>query len=152
MERARRDNKGKPRWSLVDFESLEPMVSVLEYGAGKYGRDNWKKGLPIEEVCESMLRHIFKLLQGEETDQESGLPHIGHIQANAMFMGFEMNKKIEDLTEILNKYPAPEGMEKAWTKDDKPCGKDTVETSNGKIVEAQKDGTYIVKKPLTFDK
>lgn len=31
-----RYNKGKLRWSLVDFKSLEPMVRVLEYGAHKY--------------------------------------------------------------------------------------------------------------------
>ena len=30
-EKALRYNEGKPQWSLIDFDSLEPMVRVLEY-------------------------------------------------------------------------------------------------------------------------
>lgn len=88
MEMATRHNEGKLKWSLVSFEALEPMVKGLEFGAKKYGIDNWKKGLPITEVCESMLRHIFAYLGGEDIDPESGLPHIAHIQDNAMFLGY----------------------------------------------------------------
>lgn len=36
MEQALRYNNGKPQWSLVDFDSLEGLVHVLEYGADKY--------------------------------------------------------------------------------------------------------------------
>ena len=94
-EKGTRFNEGKPQWSLVDFYSLEPMVRVLEFGKEKYGRDNWKKGLPTTEICESMLRHIFAYLSGEDIDQESGLPHIGHIQANAKFLSYMDRNKPE---------------------------------------------------------
>ena len=36
MEQALRYNDGKLQWSLVHYESLEPMIRVLEYGAHKY--------------------------------------------------------------------------------------------------------------------
>ena len=62
------------------------MVRVLEFGAEKYASHNWKKGLPTTEVCESMLRHTYAYLEGEDIDKESGLSHIGHIQCNAMFL------------------------------------------------------------------
>ncbi|MFA7327113.1 MAG: dATP/dGTP diphosphohydrolase domain-containing protein [Candidatus Kapaibacterium sp.] len=88
MERATRHNEGKLKWTLVSFEALEPMVKVLEFGAKKYEIDNWKKGLYTTEICESMLRHIFAYLNGENLDEDSGLSHIGHIQANAMFLGY----------------------------------------------------------------
>lgn len=91
---ATRHNGGKLQWSLVDFKSLEPMVQVLMYGAEKYSRDNWKKGLPSHEVCESLLRHVFALLAGEETDPESGISHVGHIQSNAMFLGYSLKPKL----------------------------------------------------------
>ena len=81
---------GKLCWSLVDFNSLQDMVRVLEFGAKKYNRDNWKLGLPTKQICESMLRHIFAYLQGEDNDPESGIPHIGHIQCNAMFLDYMM--------------------------------------------------------------
>lgn len=96
---ARRDNQGKPEWSLVDFKSLIPMVRVLEFGRDKYsektddgtlvsdGRDNWKKGLLVRKTCESLLRHVFAYLNGEDADPESGISHVGHIQCNSMFLG-----------------------------------------------------------------
>ena len=83
-----RDNAGKPRWSLVDFDALEPMVRVLEFGAQKYGDNNWKKGLKTTEICESLLRHIIAYLNCENNDSESKLPHIGHILCNAMFLSY----------------------------------------------------------------
>ena len=91
-EVALRYNSGKPKLSMIDFDAMEPMVRVLEYGARKYtvgavsGRDNWKKGLPVTEILDSALRHIAAILRGEDTDPESGMPHVGHLQCNAMFL------------------------------------------------------------------
>lgn len=31
-----RYNAGKPKWSLMHYKSMEPMIRVLEYGAHKY--------------------------------------------------------------------------------------------------------------------
>lgn len=87
---AMRSNKGKVQWSLVDFDSLEDMVRVLEFGAKKYDLDNWKKGLPMKQQCESVARHLFALMKGEVNDPETGLPHWAHIQCNAMFMAHTM--------------------------------------------------------------
>jgi len=86
-EKAERFNQGKPQYSLIDLQSLEPMARTLEFGAKKYARDNWKKGMPISEILNSMMRHIAAIQSGEMIDPESGLPHIGHIQCNALFLG-----------------------------------------------------------------
>jgi hypothetical protein len=91
-DKGNRHNEGKLQWNLVDFESLEPMVQALMYGVDKYGKDNWKKGLVKEEIIDSLLRHVFKILKGELIDKESNLPHTGHILANAMFLSY-FNKK-----------------------------------------------------------
>jgi hypothetical protein len=85
---ALRYNSGKLQWSLVDFDALEDMVKVLEFGAKKYSADNWKKGLNTNEITESMMRHLFAYLRGEDIDPESGLPHTGHIMCNAMFLSY----------------------------------------------------------------
>lgn len=92
---ATRHNEGKLKWSLVDFKSLEPMVRVLEFGAEKYEVDNWKKGLKVTEVCESLLRHVHALMRGDNEDNESGLPHVGHILVNAMFLSYMIDNKPE---------------------------------------------------------
>lgn len=90
-----RFNTDKPKWSLVDFKSLEDMVKVLEFGEEKYDSFNWMKGLTTRSICESMLRHIFAYLNGENEDLESGISHIGHIQCNAMFLSYMMKNKPE---------------------------------------------------------
>lgn len=95
-EQALRYNKGKKEWSLVDFKSLEPLVEVLSFGAEKYDKHNWKKGLPVTEIMESMMRHTFALNSGEDLDPESGLPHIGHIMCNAMFISHFLETKWDD--------------------------------------------------------
>lgn len=87
---AMRFNEGKLQWDLVDFESLNDLVRVLEKGATKYSKDNWKQGLPMREQCASMMRHLTALMSGEINDPESGLPHWAHIQCNAMFMAHTM--------------------------------------------------------------
>jgi hypothetical protein len=113
-EKGLRYNEGKIKWSLVDFESLESMARVLMYGAEKYtvkdeegnvlrtGANNWKKGMVVSEVCESLLRHTFALMRGEVTDPESGESHVGHMMCNCMFIDYNMRNKPEfnDLPKI----------------------------------------------------
>lgn len=99
-----RFNEGKLRWGLVHYGSLEPMVRVLEAGARKYADNNWRKGMPPRIILECMQRHLAALMDGEVNDKETGLPHIGHIQCNALFYayftetpeGIETIKKLED--------------------------------------------------------
>lgn len=88
MEKARRFNTGKLRWSLVNYEALKPMIRALENGANKYSPHEWKLGLEKNEVLESMQRHLAAIMDGEKNDEESGLPHIGHLMANAMFYSY----------------------------------------------------------------
>lgn len=101
MEEASRDNAGKPEWGLVDFDALEPMVRVLEFGKKKYGESNWRKGgklLTSVKILESLMRHTFAILRGELRDKESGELHIGHIMCNAMFWsrlhGLDKHKEV----------------------------------------------------------
>lgn len=108
-DKALRYNGGKPQWGLVHYKSLIPMVRVLEFGALKYSPRNWMKSMPTREILESMQRHLAALMDGEEYDSKSGLDHMGHIQANAMFYNFqrerERQEELSDLenTKLINK-------------------------------------------------
>jgi hypothetical protein len=90
---ALRYNQGKLEWSLVDFDSLEGLVRVLEYGKNKYARDNWKLGMPVTQVTESLMRHLFAFAKGEDVDPESGCRHISHVLCNAMFLEYILREK-----------------------------------------------------------
>lgn len=101
--------EGKTPWGLVSFDALAPlaevndgwdglrayhwkalecMVKVLEYGAKKYAPHNWKKGYKMTEVANSLYRHIIARLGYEYYDDDSLLPHDGHILCNLMFLSY----------------------------------------------------------------
>lgn len=94
-EKASRFNEGKPKWSLVHYESLIPMIRVLEYGCIKYAPFNWQKPMDKMEILESIQRHLAALFDGEVFDKESGISHIGHIQCNAMFYNYHKSRENE---------------------------------------------------------
>ena len=100
--RGLRFNDSKPKWSLVPQTALIPMVRVLEFGATKYTPYNWMKGLSVTEICESLKRHLDAFMEGENTDKESLLSHIGHIQCNALFLSWMMENRpdLDDRTNI----------------------------------------------------
>ena len=99
VQLAERKNAGKAKLSLVDLSCMEPAAHVLEnsLNSGKYGRNDWQKGFPISSIIDSLLRHIGRLQKGEWIDKDSGLPHVGHIQCNALFLG-NMENNVNDLT------------------------------------------------------
>lgn len=99
--KAARFNDGKPKWGLVHYESMEPMIRVLEFGALKYAPKNWQKLMDTTEILESMQRHLAALMDGELVDKESGLSHMGHIQANAMFYNYHIKNKENDQSNCL---------------------------------------------------
>lgn len=101
---AMRYNEGKSQLSYIlsaDY-AIEGAVAVMENGANKYERNNWKKGFPSEKLTDSLLRHLMKFLNGEEFDEESGLPHIDHVLCNALFLSYHYNGR-KDAAETKQK-------------------------------------------------
>ena len=81
----RKDDAGKPRWSLVPEQALEDVVKVLTYGARKYGDYNWRE---VDDgprrYYDASMRHLMAYRQGHWTDDESGLPHLAHAVASLL--------------------------------------------------------------------
>lgn len=90
--RARRDGNGsgKPQLSLIfDYpKALAGATLPMRDGNKKYGRMNWAKGMPQEEILDSLLRHIQALRQGETIvpDSEHGATHWDAIVSNALML------------------------------------------------------------------
>lgn len=115
MQLANRYNEGK-----VDFtyllsapKSLEGLARVYEFGAKKYARDNWKRGLSYLTLVASLMRHLLKFIGGENLDEESKLPHVSHILWNAQILAEMYYTRVdmddrERAKETKNPYdPAP---------------------------------------------
>lgn len=69
---------GKPQLSLLPRGGLESASRALEFGLKKYGRDNWRGGFNDSRLIDASLRHLTAFMNGERTDEESGLSHIDH--------------------------------------------------------------------------
>lgn len=89
---------GKVQMSLLLIGApfaLRQVAEVLTFGAEKYEAHSWRS-VPDGErrYTEAMLRHVFKYLEGERLDEESGLSHLAHAATNLMFL-MELAKKEE---------------------------------------------------------
>lgn len=83
-----RFDKTKTDWSLLPMDALEEVVKVLEFGAVKYDRDNWRRGdgFRYSRVVNSLLRHTYAWMRGEDRDPESGYSHLAHMGCNVLFL------------------------------------------------------------------
>lgn len=62
-------------------------MKILTYGAQKYGDNNWQNLEQFEDrYYAALMRHLVAWRKGEESDPESGLPHLAHVMANGLFL------------------------------------------------------------------
>lgn len=83
---ALRYNDGKTKLSLIPPFVIEQLGKVLTFGACKYERNNYRKGMEWSKMMDSTMRHLNAFWAGEDLDPESGLPHLSHAMANISFM------------------------------------------------------------------
>lgn len=77
---ARRDTQaGKPRYDLIPPSALRRVAELYARGAEKYGDRNWQKGIPINRLYASLLRHIYQWAEGDNVED-----HLAAVIFNAM--------------------------------------------------------------------
>lgn len=79
---------GKPRWSLLPEGVVSEVVHVLEFGAARYGADNWKYVAdPCPRYYDAAMRHINAWWEGSQVnDPETGKNHLAHAICCLMFL------------------------------------------------------------------
>ena len=60
--------RGRGRYDLLPWGSIERVARRAEYGAAKYGEDNWRRGLPVKLFIDSAMRHLVRWLNGERDE------------------------------------------------------------------------------------
>lgn len=87
-----KDSAGKPRWMLLPFKALEPVVRVLEFGASKYAEGSWAYVEDAEtKYADALVRHFVAWQSGHRIDPESGLSHLAHLVCDGIFLlAFEL--------------------------------------------------------------
>jgi hypothetical protein len=77
-EDALKYDAGKVPLELLPKQAMDEIAKVLGFGASKYGRDNWRKGMDWSRLIGAALRHITAFNDGEDIDPESGISHLAH--------------------------------------------------------------------------
>lgn len=60
---------GKGVYVGVSPIAMKRLADRIEVGKLKYGNfRNWEKGLPIEDSMDSLLRHAYQYIEGDDTE------------------------------------------------------------------------------------
>lgn len=83
----RKFDQGKPDFTLLPWDAVEQVVRVLDYGAKKYARDNWRYVDDAQNrYMAAVFRHLSTYMQGEEQDPETGINHLAHACCSLLFV------------------------------------------------------------------
>lgn len=91
--------RSKAPLHLIPGPALIYQAYVHDLGARKYGPYNWRNSpVNLTVYLAAMERHLLSVLDGEDLDPESGLPHVAHIAAgcNIVLDAKEQGTLIDD--------------------------------------------------------
>lgn len=71
--------RSKPSLALFPSAALIECAGVFQSGADKYGLANWRKD-PVEAMtyANAAMRHLYKWIDGQALDEESGCHELAH--------------------------------------------------------------------------
>lgn len=99
-QEGRKADAGKPRPSLLPWRAIQQIVAVLEFGAAKYGADNWQRVPEARQrYFDAAMRHLLAWWDGERMDAESGLPHLAHAGCCILFLLWSDKSAAEEKTD-----------------------------------------------------
>lgn len=81
---ALRYNAEKAPVHLIPTDALMELVKVYREGAKKYAPRNWERGMDWSKCFDSLMRHSFAWLSGENLDAETECLHMAHAAWNAL--------------------------------------------------------------------
>jgi hypothetical protein len=67
------------RYDLVSPIGLREVARTCAEGAEKYDDFNWEKGMPVHDLLNHALAHIYGFLSGDRSE-----PHLGHAAWNLL--------------------------------------------------------------------
>lgn len=79
--------------TLVDPEYIRLTADVLAFGAKKYAKHNWRGGIEVSRLLDAAMRHILAVADGQDTDPESNLRHLGHASCCLMMANWMLTHR-----------------------------------------------------------
>ena len=92
-----KQDANKPRLSLVPMQIVWDIAKVREYAVQHkyFDKNNWMQVEP-ERLIEALIRHAFRFIDDPYgLDEETGLPHLYHLETNACFLSVLMKNEFD---------------------------------------------------------
>lgn len=67
------------RWDLISPIGLKALAKTYAEGAAKFGANNWENGMPVTDLLNHGIAHIYAFLAGDRTED-----HLGHAAWNLL--------------------------------------------------------------------
>lgn len=83
------------RYDLITPIGLRRVAETYKEGYDKYGAFNWEKGMPINDILNHGIRHIYEYLSGDRSED-----HLAHAAWN-LLAAMHMEETHPDLTTEL---------------------------------------------------
>lgn len=110
-----RESLGATYTRHIPLEAIAAAAASFEYGAKKYSDRNWEKGLPWQQMIDSLKRHVEDFERRRDYDDSedgSDLHQVCMIMASAMMLTASVIREIGTDDRIIgvddNAYTAKE--------------------------------------------
>ena len=99
MSGGKKNDEEKPQLSYIPYCALTETAQAFSFGAKKYGKFNYKKGIEFLRLLDAAMRHLEQFKEGQDFDEESKtVLHLGHAMANISMLidMYYNNPKMDD--------------------------------------------------------
>ena len=90
-ETAYKEIEGKLFYEL-DFEFITQMAERMASNKGKYEPYNWQKLDNIDDLKQSLFRHVLEVMNGNYQDDNRAKGHLEAVAINAMFINYQLKR------------------------------------------------------------
>ena len=81
-----KETKGKLEYEL-DWQFITDMAQRMAENKTKYGKNNWQKPIDIEQLKQSLFRHVIAVMKDDITED-----HLSALSCNAMMIAYQLRK------------------------------------------------------------
>lgn len=91
----RSSDRAGERWDLISPIGLQEVAETCHEGSVKYGDFNWEKGMPVNDLLNHAIAHIYRYLGGDRSEK-----HLAHA-AWGLLAAIHSDKLWKDLNRNL---------------------------------------------------
>lgn len=107
----RSSDKASVRYDLISPIGMRRLAETMEEGRKKYGYFNWERGMPIGDILNHAIAHIYAYLEGKPTNEDD-LAHAAwnllaamHMEETHPNIEHQVRQTVQD--NILGKHEIP---------------------------------------------